>query len=177
MAEQAPKTKGVTPGKTTVIKMADPALIAQWRKPQPAGQLEVAAQQFQGDTPTQVKAQKGVQRPKPKEESKEDQLAQPKVLVPKTPDLKERPRPLDAATLELLPSELKAYQVDQADIESHNPYLTDTTIYTPQSRKSFYRFITSNYSEAFRLAHAERGKAIDEFACKKLEAAEGKQVE
>jgi len=177
MAEQAPKTKGVTPGKTTVIKMADPALIAQWRKPQPAGQLEVAAQQFQGDTPTQVKAQKGVQRPKPKEESKEDQLAQPKVLVPKTPDLKERPRPLDAATLELLPSELKAYQVDQADIESHNPYLTDTTIYTPQSRKSFYRFITSNYSEAFRLAHVERGKAIDEFACKKLEAAEGKQVE
>jgi hypothetical protein len=189
MAEPAPKQKGVVPGKATVIKTADPALIAQWRKPQPAGQLEVAAQPFQGDAPiqaqaqaqaraqaqVQTQAQKEVQRSKLKQqdESKEE----PKVLVPKTPDLSERPRPLDAAAQELLPSELKAYQVDQADIESNNPYMTDTVIYTPQSRKSFYRFVTDNYSEAFRLAHAERGKAIDEFACKKLEAAEGKQVE
>jgi hypothetical protein len=174
-------SKGVVPGRATVIKMADPALIAQWRKPAPAGQVDVASQQpFQGSVapPTQVKpASKGVQskgmalpRPAPKP-------LQAAVSIQKTPDLQQRSRPLDAAAQEFLPSELKAYQVDQTAIESANPYMTDTTIYTPQSRKSFYRFITDNYSEAFRLAHSEKGKAIDQFACAKLEQAEGKQVE
>jgi hypothetical protein len=176
--------KGVIPGRATVIKLADPALIAQWRKPEPAGQVDVASQQpFQGSLvapPTQVKApSKGVQSKGvalPKAEPKPLKAA---ISVQKTPDLQERTRPYDLseAAQELLPSALKAYQVDQSTIESNNPYMTDTTIYTPQSRKSFYRFITDNYSEAFRLAYAEKGKAIDQFACAKLEQAEGKQVE
>ena len=55
-AAAAAKPKGVVPGRATVIKMADPALLAQWRKPAPAGQVDVAAQQpFQGVAPpTQV---------------------------------------------------------------------------------------------------------------------------
>ncbi len=181
--------KGVMPGRATVIKMADPALIAQWRKPAPAGQVDVASQQpFQGSVvvpPTQVKPvskgvqSKGVALPKPAQKAPAipQVIAAIPSLIQKTPDLQGRSRPLDAVTQELLPSELKAYQVDQTAIESANPYMTDTTIYTPQSRKSFYRFITDNYSEAFRLAHAEKGKAIDQFACAKLEQAEGKQVE
>jgi hypothetical protein len=186
----AAKPKGVVPGRATVIKLADPALIAQWRKPAPAGQVDVASQQpFQGSEPappTQIEqakaASKGVQSKgmvRPKEAVA---VAKPSIKpaikeVHKTPDLQGRYRPLDAVTLDLLPSELKAYQIDQSAIESANPYMTDTTIYTPQSRKSFYRFITDNYSEAFRLAHSEKGKAIDQFACAKLEQAEGKQVE
>ena len=174
--------KGVMPGRATVIKMADPALIAQWRKPAPAGQVDVASQQpFQGSQlapPTQAKpVSKGVQSKGVVLPKKAPAIAQIPQAIQKTPDLQGRSRPLDAMTQELLPSELKAYQVDQTAIESANPYMTDTTIYTPQSRKSFYRFITDNYSEAFRLAHSEKGKAIDQFACAKLEQAEGKQVE
>jgi len=186
MASEAPviasvKPKGVVPGRATVIKMADPALVAQWRKPAPAGQVEVSAQQpFQGSQPAPpTTVSKGVQskgvRPKA---VKAEQPVQPiKKDVLKTADMRERAQPVDAAAQEFLPNELKAYQVDQHTIESTNPYLTDTTIYTPQTRKSFYKFITDNYSESFRLAHAEKGKAIDEFACAKLEQAEGKQVE
>lgn len=174
--------KGVMPGRATVIKMADPALIAQWRKPAPAGQVDVASQQpFQGSQlppPTQVKpVSKGVQSKGVALPKKAPAIPQIPQTIKKTPDLQGRSRPVDAALQEYLPNELKAYQVDQTAIESTNPYMTDTTIYTPQSRKSFYRFITDNYSEAFRLAHSEKGKAIDQFACAKLEQAEGKQVE
>jgi hypothetical protein len=172
-------TRGVIPGKAkTVIKMADAAFIAQWGNPAPSSQVEVASQQpFQGSQqapPTQVKSvsSKGVVAPRVALK-----------VVPKQPvlqkiaDVQERFPALDAVSQDLLPSELKAYQIDQTAIVSTNPYMTDTAIYTPQSRKSFYRFITDNYSEAFRLAHAEKGKAIDQFACAKLEQAEGKQVE
>ena len=62
----AAKPKGVIPGKATVIKMADPALIAQWRKPVPAGQVDVASQQpFQGSEPvppTRIEQAKAVSK-------------------------------------------------------------------------------------------------------------------
>jgi hypothetical protein len=173
--EAKAKPKGVIPGKAMMIKQADPALLAQWRKPAPSGQVEIAAQQpFQGDPvpPTAKVVEKGVQR-KPK-------IAKERVIKPivqKTADLRERSRPLDPAIEAYIPSELKEYHVAQGTIESTNPYMTDTTIYTPQSRKSFYRFITDNYSDVFRLPHSERGKAIDQDACAKLEQAEGTQVE
>jgi len=163
--------KGVIPGRATVIKRADPALIAQWRKPAPAGQIDISVQQpFHGEQPAPPTM-------KPKVASK-PKIAPIKEII-RTADLTERSRPLQLGDEEIreLPSVLKEYHVGQSTIESTNPYMTDTTIYTPQSRKSFYRFITDNYSEVFRLPHSEKGKAIDQDACRKLEQAEGKQVE
>ena len=64
----------------------------------------------------------------------------------------------------------KQYQEGQQKIEETNNYKTDTEIYTPQSRKSFYRFIDDNYRDAFALA-SEFKTGVDENACEKLSKA------
>ena len=71
---------------------------------------------------------------------------------------------------------LAAYQLGQTEIETRNPYVTDTVIYTPQTRKGFYRFIMDNYASTFQLIPHVKGPP-DEDACAKLEQEEGKQVE
>jgi len=70
----------------------------------------------------------------------------------------------------------KEYQVKQNEIESKNPYQTSTAIYTPSTRKSFYRFISDTYSDTFNLIPQVKGR-IDEDACAKLGAAAGTAVE
>ena len=57
----------------------------------------------------------------------------------------------------------KKYQTNQDEIQSNNPYITNTTVYTPQSRKSFYKFISNTYSD-FKLMRKVKGD-IDEDAC------------
>jgi len=99
-----------------------------------------------------------------------------------TPDYQPRKIQLDSLLKDLLDkneikkeakgeeSTFKKYQEDQTKIESANPYLTDTVIYTPQTRKSFYRFIANNYTDSFKLPLQIKGK-LDESACAKLGAA------
>ena len=70
----------------------------------------------------------------------------------------------------------KEYQTKQDEIQSANPYLTDTVIYTPQTRKSYYKFISDTYTSDFKLIQQVKGK-IDEEACAKLGAAAGVAVE
>jgi len=105
-----------------------------------------------------------------------------------TPDYQPRKIQLDSMLKDLLDkneikkeakgeeSTFKKYQEDQTKIESANPYLTDTVIYTPQTRKSFYRFIANNYTDSFKLPLQIKGK-LDESACAKLGAAAGQAVE
>jgi hypothetical protein len=94
------------------------------------------------------------------------------------PDFKEKDR--DIAEQDdfddLLPQEFLDYQAKQAAIEETDPYLTKTLLYTPQSRKSFYRFVNKNYSDVFRLLPQVKGR-IDEEACAKLEQKAGAAVE
>ena len=66
--------------------------------------------------------------------------------------------------------------VKQKEIETNNPYLTDTVIYTPQSRRSFHRFIQENFWDTFHLDPQMKG-SIDEDACAKLDSAAGEAVE
>lgn len=157
----------------------------------PAGLTDTVAQSFYGD-PKAEAAKPAAQRSKPaglqpvfddvKEEPapaviparKELRFAKP------TPDYRARrpvlnlPRQQDIDTR--LDPIFGQYQRAESEIVSKNPYLTDTVVYTPQSRKSFYRFISDNYSDVFRLIPQIKGK-IDEDACAKLEQKAGEVVE
>ena len=68
------------------------------------------------------------------------------------------------------------YVTAQEEIETKNPYQTDTVLYTPQSRRTFHRFIEDNYGEVFHLSPEVKGK-VDENACAALEGKAGEQVE
>ena len=97
----------------------------------------------------------------------------------RTPDQTERKEELTAIQRQQMeariPEVLKQYEIKQKEIVSNNPYRTDTSVYTPQTRRSFYRFMTDNYAP-FLSSFVPRDK-IDPNACKKLELAEGKEVE
>ena len=71
--------------------------------------------------------------------------------------------------------ELKDYEIKQREIISKNPYRTDTSVYMPQSRRSFYQFVKNNYAP-FLTSFVPRDK-INPNACKDLELATGKEVE
>ena len=178
--------------RSTVAKQATAEMKAAVQRP-PAGLTDTAAQSFYGDPKPKPAAQatQAAQRSKPaglqpafddvKEEApaviparKELRFAKP------TPDYRARrpvlnlPRQQDIDTR--LDPIFGQYQRAESEIVSKNPYLTDTAIYTPQSRKSFYRFISDNYSDVFRLIPQIKGK-IDEDACAKLEQKAGEVVE
>jgi hypothetical protein len=68
------------------------------------------------------------------------------------------------------------YIAAQKEIETKNPYLTDTVFYTPQSRRTFHRFIRDNYREVFHLNPQVKGQ-VDENACAALEGKAGEEVE
>ena len=70
---------------------------------------------------------------------------------------------------------LQQYYEGQQKVETENPYLTDETIYTPATRKSFYRFIDENYKD-FKLPLIAN-PIIDEEACSKLGSGAQSQVE
>ena len=97
----------------------------------------------------------------------------------RTPDQTERKEeltPIQRQQMDArIPELLKQYEIKQKEIVSNNPYRTDTSVYTPQTRRSFYRFITDNYAP-FLSSFVPKDK-IDPNACKKLELAEGKEVE
>lgn len=195
------KPKGVQPKRSATVKLASAEIVAAVKQPLPAGQLEAAPQSFAGIPPPPIDKKKervfaaslanplikplpGAQ-PKPVPADSGPSLPaapiakrKPLRLAKKTPDYVPRSQKLDPSTQELVDEipVFKDYQDKQNEIESTNPYLTDTVIYTPQTRKSFYKFISDNYSEQFKLMPQVKG-IIDEDACAKLGAAAGEAVE
>jgi hypothetical protein len=197
------KPKGVQPKRSKVVKLASPEVIAAVKQPLPSGQLEAAPQSFAGVPPPPIdKKQERVfaaslvnplekplpgPLPKPVPENTGPSLPPPPIpvkkqlkLAKKTPDYnppsRQVPGELQEEINDKMPIIFKEYQTAQSDIETTNPYLTDTVIYTPQTRKSFYRFISDNYTENFKLIPQVKGK-VDENACAKLGAAAGEAVE
>ena len=204
MSSVAPtKPKGIQPKRSTVVKLASPEVVAAVKQPLPAGQLDAAPQSFGGIPPPPIDKKK--ERifaqslanpllkpvpgalPKPVPGSLGPSLPQAPIAKKKilklakiTPDYIPREKKLDPEIQEGINTKLdpifKEYQESQDKIESNSPYLTDTVIYTPQSRKSYYKFISDTYTETFKLPLQVKGK-IDEDACSKLGAAAGEQVE
>jgi hypothetical protein len=195
--------RGVGFKKSAVAKLASPEVIEAVKQPLPAGQLEAAPQSFAGIPPPPIDKKK--ERvfaesaanpllkplpgplPKPVQADSGPSLPEAPVakkrelkLAKKTPDYIPReqtlPEDIQKGVETKLDPIFKQYQDDQNKIESNNPYLTDTVIYTPQTRKSFYKFISDNYEETFKLPVELKGK-IDEEACSKLGAAAGVAVE
>ena len=197
------RPKGAQLKRSTAVKLASPDVIAAVKQPLPAGQLEAAPQSFAGIPPPPIDKKKervfveskvnplvkplpgALPKPIPADSGPSLPAApiatkKPLKLAKKTPDYIPREKKLDPEIQEGIDTKLdpifKEYQTKQDEIESNSPYLTDTIVYTPQSRKSYYRFISDTYTETFKLPLQVKGK-IDEEACSKLGAAAGIAVE
>jgi hypothetical protein len=200
--ETAARPRGVQPKRSGVVKLASAEVIAAVKQPVPSGQLEPVAQSFAGipPPPTTKKSERVLiaaeanpllnpvaKLPKKLPEDSGASLPPPPLAkkkplkyAKKTPDYQARTQGVDAELQEDIDTKMdpifKQYQTAQDEIQSKNPYLTDTTIYTPQTRKSFYKFISDTYTGDFKLIQQVKGK-IDEEACAKLGAAAGEAVE
>ena len=195
--------RGIQPKRSQVIKLASPDVVASVKKALPSGQLDAAPQSFAGipPPPTDKKQERAfiesranplikpiisLQRPVAEVASGPSlppapiAIKKPLKHAKKTPNYIKREQKLDPEIQEKINTQLapifKEYQDTQNEIESTNPYLTDTVLYTPQTRKSFYRFISDTYTESFKLPLQVKGR-IDEEACAKLGAAAGVTVE
>lgn len=196
-APTAPKPRGIVPKKSLVAKLATPETILAYKAPPPSSPLEAVSQSFAGTPPTPARPKRVIVNPLVKPDTSyltaapEDTgvslpappIARKKTLkfaVKTTPDYMPKTLGIPKETQDMLnanlPAELKEYQIAQTKIESTNPYLTDTVIYTPQTRKSFYRFVSDNYSDSFKLLPQIKGR-VDEDACAKLGSAAGIAVE
>lgn len=196
------KPRGVQPKRSAVVKLASPEVIASVKQPLPTGQLDAAPQSFAGTPPPPIDKRrervlvsslanpliKPLTGPLPRPVPEDSGLPRApiptkkplKLAAKKTPDYTPPSYTVDPEVQEMIDTKMdpifKEYQTKQQEIQSASPYLTDTTIYTPQTRKSFYRFISENYTDDFKLIPQVKGK-IDEDACAKLGAAAGEAVE
>ena len=135
--------KGVQPMRCAVVQKAPPELLQA--KLAPKREQEPVPQPFRA--PIVAKPAKPVKIVPPRKEKKG------LLYAPPTPNYRPRSRGdklMDDPTL-------AAYQVGQTEIETRNPYLTNTVIYTPQTRRSFYLFILSNYADGFQLIPQIKG--------------------
>ena len=183
--QKKPMGVGALAKRSTVAKEPTSEMKAAVQRP-PAGLTDTAAQSFYGDP--KPKAAQAVVGPKPQVVEAKAEEPQPAVIPARkelrfakpTPDYRARRPVLNLPRQEDIDTRLDPifgqYQRSESEIVSKNPYLTDTVVYTPQTRKSFYRFISDNYSEVFRLIPQIKGK-IDEDACAKLEQKAGEVVE
>jgi hypothetical protein len=196
------KPKGVQPKKSAAAKKASADVLAAYADPLPTGQLDAAPQSFAGvpPPPTPKKQERvfaaaaanpllnPLPGPLPQRVPEDSGPSLPKApiarkktlrLAKKTPDYVPRSQSIDPEVkerLDELSPTFSQYQTAQNEIESNSPYLTDVEVYTPQTRKSFYRFVADSYSDEFRLIPQVKGK-VDEDACAKLGAAAGTAVE
>jgi hypothetical protein len=180
--------KGVPQKKSSIVKLASNEVIATVKQPVPSGQLALVPQSFAGVPSPTLKSTKTnpllnpAQRKKiPENSSLPPPPIAKKILkhAEKTPDYHARSQTVDEDLQEEINTKMnpifKEYQIKQNEIQSNNPYVTDTVIYTPQTRKSFYKFISDTYGD-FKLMQQVKGK-IDEDACAKLGALAGDAVE
>ena len=177
-----------------------PEMVQAMKKP-PALATEIAPQSFYGDPPQQEVAAAAAPRamapslpvyrptvppaaslvaasfvaPTSLKFASVAKPKKPKAADFDRPDFKEKDREIDEQDDfdDYLPQEFLDYQKKQAEIEDIDPYLTKTLVYTPQSRKSFYRFVNKNYGDVFRLLPQIKGldeslKKIEEELCKIL---------
>ena len=196
------KPKGVQPKKSAAAKKVSGDVLAAYADPLPTGQLDAAPQSFAGvpPPPTPKKQERvfaaaaanplvnPLPGPLPQRLPEDSGPSLPKApiakrkplrMAKKTPDYVPRSQSIDPEIkerLDELSPTFSQYQTAQNEIESTSPYLTDTVVYTPQTRKSFYRFISDSYADQFRLIPQVKGK-VDEDACAKLGAAAGTAVE
>jgi hypothetical protein len=196
------KGKGVQPKRSAVAKPVSAEVLAAMKQPLPAGQLDAAPQSFAGEpAPPKGRTQARVfaaaaanpllnplPGPLPPRAPAPAGPSLPKAPVPKrkqlrmvkkTPDYIPRRTAMDPGlkdSLDEINPVFGQYDEKQAEIESHSPYMTDIVVYTPQTRKSYYRFISESYNDQFKLIPQVKGK-IDEDACAKLGAAAGTAVE
>ena len=146
----------------------------------PSTVLEIVPQPFTGPPISKKEAKpkaKEPKEPKLKEESKEE-LDPSKKLLTYIDPLNLHKRDFSQNTSGLAKSTRKLftqYITKQQDIESNNPYITNTEIYTPQTRKSFYQFMNNNF-KSFKLDYNVKGK-IDPNACLKLETSSESEIE
>jgi len=182
--------KGIQPRKCKTVQLASTDIMKESQKPVPPSQIQAIPQSF--SRPNQLTRPKETRpketRPKktrtkePKEPKESKEPKEPK----ESKEPKEQKEPNEPPTTrqkvtDELQAEidtkpiLKDYQTKQDEFQSKNPYVTDTEIYTPQSRKSFYKFISNTYRD-FKLIPQIKGK-IDEDACAKLGAAAKDTVE
>ena len=201
-----PRTgKGVQPRTSSVMRLATPEMIAAMKAPDPSGQLAFAPQPFHGTPPPIAKAKtdplsmprvgSASAEPRPKGPLVSMAVSEPSAPIAKrkslrmvkdTPDYRPLHREVPLEQLEDIKrvmgkrdddTSVAADYIDaQKAIEGKNPYLTDTVLYTPQSRRSFHRFIQNNYQEVFHLKPEVKGK-VDENACAALEGKAGEEVE
>ena len=168
--------KGVPLRKSSTIKLASKEVIDAMKQPVPSGQLEAVKQDFSGPPTVPVLSKMPSKMP-PKVPSKMPPKVPSKILEEKTENTEEQ-KAIDEKLQEAIDNKpiFKEYQIKQDEIQSKDPYLTNVSIYTSQSRKSFYTFISDTYTNNFKLIKQVKGK-IDEDACAKLGAAAGKTVE
>jgi hypothetical protein len=194
--------KGVPPRKSSVMKLATPEMIDALKSPVPSGHLDVAPQSFHG-IPPMKQAQKRDQAVKPLSmpgmgslismADNGPSLPAPPIMKKKslqmiqaTPDYRPIHREVPMDQLEEIKRVMEKrddnssiaadYIVAQEAIEGKNPYLTDTVIYTPQSRRTFHRFIEDKYRDVFHLDPQVKGQ-VDQNACAALEGKAGEEVE
>ena len=201
-----PRTgKGVQPRTSSVMRLATPEMIAAMKAPDPSGQLAFAPQPFHGTPPPIAKAKtdplsmprvgSASAEPRPKGPLVSMAVSEPSAPIAKrkslrmvkdTPDYRPLHREVPLEQLEDIKrvmgkrdddTSVAADYIDaQKAIEGKNPYLPDTVLYPPQSRRSFHRFIQNNYQEVFHLKPEVKGK-VDENACAALEGKAGEEVE
>lgn len=187
------KSRGVQAKRSSVAQIAPASVLAEVAKPVPTSQLVPSGQSFQGIPEAAKKEVKkenplikpgivsvprqpltGQSLPKPSIARKKKPLTYAKTTTNYRPRHTEMDPELDAMLDDSDPV-LKQYYKKQNEIQSANPYATDTEVYMPQSRKGFYRFVQDNYQE-FELESKMKGD-IDEDACAKLGASTGSAVE
>lgn len=199
----APIKKGFQPKRNPTIKLANPEILKSVRTPVPTSQIEPVSQSFYGIPKKEIFVGQerilvsALKNPIINPSVSLSRLAPKSVDTPLSrapPKPKLTLKPVEGPPPEFIPRKPRVgqkmqqafdtrlspiftqYQRDQTDGEEKNPYLTDTTIYMPQTRKSFYRFISDNYRPVFGLPVQITTK-IDEDACRKLGEAAKDKVE
>jgi len=192
-ASEPVKRRGVQAKRSSVAQLAPASVLAEVAKPVPTSQLVPSGQSFKGIPEAAKKEPKkgnpliqpgmislpqqpldGQSLPKPSVSRKKKPLGHAKATANYRPRHTEMDPELNVMLDDSDPV-LKEYYEKQNEIQSANPYATNTEIYIPQSRKGFYRFIQDNYQE-FELESQMKGD-IDEDACAKLGASTGAAVE
>ena len=179
-----PDKKGIPLRRCRQLQLASTSMISTYQKRHEDNLLEPVAQPIQKAPSKQTTVPNPLLQKKPKKQVEEPIIPdEPTMLrhAAPTPDYRPLSRTL-SSTLEsymqspAAPPSMNVYFNKQAEIESNSPYLTDVAIYTPQNRRSFYRFIEDNYESSFKPPQQLKGPP-DPDACKNLETGGGKAVE
>jgi len=155
--------KGIQPKRCKVVQLASKEIIASVKKPVPSGQLEPITQSF---TPT-IKPREKKEKKEPKEQKEPKEPKEQQYVKEMHRDGRKIEQTLqDKLDINESNAIFKDYIDSQNKIETDQPYKSNTVLYTPQTRKSFYKFISDTY-KTFKIPPQIKGE-IDKNACSKL---------